>query len=370
MAENEDGQEKSQDPSEKRLRESAEKGQIAQSKEISTAAVLFAGAAALVFASGRTTEAMKAGIDLGFRFDSDITMTREDAMELSFRVMDLVAAAIFIPLLFIFIAAVVSGLAQTRGRLATKALEPKFDKLNFVNGFKQNYLSSQPLAELAKGLAKLLALSFVTWRAISKRMKELPALSTLEPGQLLEVFVDMAWTIVVSAMPLLIVIAAADYAYQYYRNRQQIMMTMQEVKDERKEMEGDPMVRAARRARARQYATGSMLAAVAEADVLITNPTHYAIALRYKKAEAPAPVVVAMGIDHLALKMRQKAREHDIIQVENRPLARALYAQAKVGHMIPDEHYSAVAQVLALVYQRRNKRRAALGLGPAPAPGS
>ena len=369
MAENENGQEKNQDPSEKRLRESAEKGQIAKSQEVGTAAILFAGTASLVFANGMITDSMSAVMELGFRQEGPSTMDIEEAIQLGGQVMRLIGTALFMPLLWVFLAALISGLAQTKGKLATKALEPKFDKLNFVNGFKQNYLSSQPFMELGKGLAKLAALGAVTWSTIAKRLTDLPGLSTLEASQILGVFLEIAWAMIVAAMPLLIVIAVADFAYNYKKNRDEIMMTQQEVKDERKEMEGDPMVRAARRARARQYATGSMLAAVAEADVLVTNPTHYAIALRYRKSEAAAPVIVAMGVDHLALKMRQRARDNDVIQIENRPLARGLYATGKVGQIIPDEYYSAVAQVLAVVYKRQTKRRAAMGLGPGRAPG-
>ncbi len=369
MAENENGQEKTHDPSEKRLKESAEKGQIAQSKEVGTAAILLAGAASLVFANGMISESMSTVMNIGFRVEGPQTMGMEEALLLSGQVMWLIGTALFMPLLWVFLAAFISGLAQTKGRLATKALEPKFDKLNFVNGFKQNYLSSQPFMELGKGLAKLTALGAVTWSAISKRLTELPALATLEASQILGTFIDVAWSMLIAAMPLLIIIAVADFAYNWKKNNDQIMMTMQEVKDERKEMEGDPMVRAARRARARQYATGSMIAAVAEADVLITNPTHYAIALRYRKSEAAAPVIIAMGVDHLALKMRQRAKDNDVIQIENRPLARGLYAAGKVGQIIPDEYYSTVAQVLAVVYKRQTKRRAAMGLGPGRAPG-
>jgi len=369
VAENENGQEKNHDPSEKRLRESAEKGQIAQSKEVGTAAILLAGAGALVFANGMMAESMAAVMELGFRVDGPQTMTMEEALQLGGQVMWLIGTALFMPLLWVSLAALISGLAQTKGKLATKALEPKFDKLNFVNGFKQNYLSSQPFMEFGKGVAKLTALGAVTWSAIASRLTELPALSTLEASQLLGTFIDVAWSMLVAAMPLLIIIAVADFAYNWKKNRDEIMMTMQEVKDERKEMEGDPMVRAARRARARQYATGSMIAAVAEADVLITNPTHYAIALRYRKSEAAAPIIVAMGVDHLALKMRQRARDNDVIQIENRQLARGLYAAGKVGQIIPDEYCSAVAQVLAVVYKRQTKRREAMGLGPGRAPG-
>jgi flagellar biosynthetic protein FlhB len=369
MAENQDGQEKVHEPSEKRKKEAADEGRIAQSKEVGSAMILLAGASALVFANGPLTSAFRSASLDSFTIQAHPRMEIEDATQLAGQVMVWVATAIWVPLLFLFVAALVSGILQTGFALSPKALEPKFERVNPFTNFKQNYLSSMPLVELVKGLVKLVALGFVTWMAVRPRLSELPSMASLEPEQQLVVFVQLGWRIIIFALPLLIVIAALDYTYQWYRNNQELMMTEREVKDERKEMEGDPIVRAAQRARQRHYAMGNMLARIRDADVLITNPTHYAVALRYRKSEAPAPTIIAMGVDHMALLMRKEGLKHDIIRIENRKLARALYVKGKVNQIIPDEFFGAVAQVLAVVYSKRTQRRQNIGLPPGPPPG-
>jgi flagellar biosynthetic protein FlhB len=147
-----------------------------------------------------------------------------------------------------------------------------------------------------------------------------------------------------------------DLVYQRWQLSQRMMMSVQEVRDEHRESEGDPQIKAKRKQRQRQLATRQSLAKVALADVVVTNPTHYAIALRYRRQENAAPVVVARGLDHLALQIRQEAMRNDVMVIENRPLARALYAKAKVGAAIPAEFYPAVAEVLAVVYRRRRRK--------------
>ena len=197
--------------------------------------------------------------------------------------------------------------------------------------------------------------------AVATRMDMLPSIATLSAVQLLRIMVDLGMTVVMYAIPLLLILAIADYSYQYWRTREDQKMTLKEVKDERKDQDGDPIVKAARRARAREYAMGNLLARVREADVIVTNPTHYAVALKYDKAVAPAPIILAMGVDHMALKIRQEAMRFDVPRVENRSLARALYATGKLHKIIPDELYGPVAQVLATVYKRRMQRRIRMG---------
>ena len=369
MAENENGQDKTHEPSQKKLNEAAKEGNTPKSKELSSFAVIASGTAALVFMNGHLAASFRQVCSMSFEVPEDIRMTVDDAQVLTVDMLNLISTACIVPLGSVFMATVVVGLIQTQGKMATKGLEWKADKLNVVAGFKKMYLSSMPIMELVKGVGKLVALSAVMWAAINSRLSGLPSMATFETAQLLSEIVDLAYVLVVYSMPLLMIIAAGDFAYQLWKTTEDLKMTNQEVRDERKETEGDPMVRAARRARYRQYAMGNMLARIRDADVLITNPTHYAVALRYNKGEAPAPVILAMGIDHVALKMRHEARQHDVMQIENRPLARALYATGKLGQLIPDELYGAVAQVLSLVYRRRMKRRVRMGLPPRP-PGS
>jgi len=168
---------------------------------------------------------------------------------------------------------------------------------------------------------------------------------------------DMAMLVLSRALPVAVILAVLDYSYQWYQNHEQMMMTLQEVKEEHKANEGDPKMKQARRNRARQIAMAQMAQSTARADVVITNPTHFAVALRYRKDEAPAPVVVARGMDAVAQKIKLEARRRDIPTIENRPLARALYASAKVGQMIPESLYGAVARVLAVLWKRRKRRK-------------
>ncbi len=175
---------------------------------------------------------------------------------------------------------------------------------------------------------------------------------------LLTVLRQLAWLVLLRAVPVAAVIAVMDYSYQAWRLKEKMMMSREDIKQDQKNAEGDPHLKAARRRRQMEISRGvKAIAAVAEADVIIVNPTHYTIALRYRREEAPAPVVLAKGLDHLALKMQAEARRHDIPRVENRLLARALYAQAKEGQMIPEDLYSAVAEILAIIYRKRAARQ-------------
>jgi flagellar biosynthetic protein FlhB len=369
MAENENGQDKTHEPSQKKLDEAAKEGNIPKSQELASFAVIASGTAALVFMNEPLAASFRQVCSMSFDIPKNIRLNVDDAQILTADMLNLIATACIVPLITVFIATVIVGLIQTQGKLATKGLEWKADKLDIVSGFKKMYLSSMPLMELVKGVGKLVALSAVMWVAINSRLRGLPAMATFTTAQLLSEMMDLAFVLVLYSLPLLMVIAAGDFAYQWWKTNEENKMTNQEVRDERKEMEGDPIVRAARRARYRQYAMGNMLARIRDADVLITNPTHYAVALRYNREEAPAPVILAMGVDHVALKMRVEARQHDVMQIENRPLARALYVTGKLGQLIPDELYGAVAQVLSLVYKRRMRRRVRMGLPPRP-PGS
>jgi flagellar biosynthetic protein FlhB len=187
----------------------------------------------------------------------------------------------------------------------------------------------------------------------------LPLLVYGSVGGVLSAQKQLAMLIISRVIGFALIVAVFDFVYQWYQLEQKMMMSPQEMKDEHKESEGDPLLRAKRRQRQREIAFAQNLRDVQTADVIVTNPTHYAIALRYRKGEAPAPRVVCKGLDHLAERMKAEARRHDIPQVENRLVARALYAQCKVGEMIPEKLYAAVAQVLALIYRRRNARRTA-----------
>jgi flagellar biosynthetic protein FlhB len=261
-----------------------------------------------------------------------------------------------LPLGIIWFISLLGGLAQGQAVIPKEPLKIKWETLDIASAFQQKFLSTQPWMELGKGLGKLFVLGLLTWLAIRERLPALPALAATTPEEVFTTMGDYTLVLLTRALPVAIVIAAADYAYQWWRLSERMMMTTQELKDEYKESEGDPHMKAARKARARQIAMAQTLRNVQKADLVLTNPTHFAVAIRYDTREAPAPVVVAKGIDHLALRIRAEAARHDIPCIENRPLARALYAQAEENQMIPEDYYGPVAKVLAKVLKRKRKR--------------
>jgi len=355
-------QEKTHEPTERRRKQAADEGQLAKSREISSAALLLTGGLVLAYASKPMTDAIQGIAMRSFVIERMDGFDIGAARILSLDILRTVVAALWVPLGALFIAAILAGLSQSRGQMATKALEPKPERVDPIAGFKNKFMSWTPLVELAKGVGKLVALGWVTWLSVRSLLDDLPTLATLSADQMLQRMVDLGFQILIAAMPLVLVIAIGDYAYQLWKTTEDLKMSTQELKEERKQTDGNPQLKAARRQRARQIAMGIGIQRVKEADVVVTNPTHYAIALKYDKELAPAPIILAMGVDHMAMKIRAEAARHDVPQIENRPLARGLYAQGKVGGMVPEELYAAVAQVIAVVYRRRAARRRARGV--------
>lgn len=351
-------EEKNLEPSEQRKQQFREEGKIPRSQEIMGAVGLLVGFGSLLLFSGVMAS------ELG-SLAADYWMWTEVSAQETFsgteaarKVMVTLLAVLAGPLGAMWLGALIVGVAQSRFIIPKEPLKFDLNRLNVIENFKQKFLSSQPLVELAKGLVKIFALGGVVWMAARSRVAALPALTYLSPDGIPGEMRDVALMVLIRCMPIAIVIAIADYAYQAWKLHEEMKMSRQDMKEEQKRSEGDPHFKAARRQRQIEIARRSAaVKAVPQADVIITNPTHFSIAVRYRESEAPAPVVIARGVDHLALKMQAVARRHDIPRVENRPLARALYAQCKEGQMIPEELYGAVAEVLAIIYRRRGRRR-------------
>ena len=352
-----DGAEKKHDPGEQKWNEAAGRGQIPKSADFSAAAVLFAGAGIMAFGSAPTTDAIRRIAVQSFAADAS-PLTMASAVELSHQILSSVGTALALPLGAVLLAAVIANVAQTRFRMAPEALEIKWDRLDAMAGFKNAYMSWTPLVELTKGLLKMFALGGVGWYALSERVDELPALAMVPTTEFMEMLGQLAWTFVLCSTPIILLIAGGDYAYSWYQLNEQLMRTDQEVKDDSKQMDGDPRMKQNRRAFARTLLVGGGLTMVREADVVITNPTHYAIALRYRRDQDAAPTVIAKGVDHMAAQIRAEALRAGIPRIEDRPLARALYAKVQLGGAIPEDLFTAVARVLAIIYRRRNRMRA------------
>jgi len=359
MAEDESAQDKSLEPSAKRRQDFRKRGEIAKSQEVSSALVITAGVAILLLSLDRALRGFSAVFTGCFSLVAASDVGGFDYEELLGVIVPHLGNILLVPLCSLWALTLVMGLIQSQGVIPEEPIKIDWNRLDPFANSKKLYFSSQPLMEGAKGVAKLVILLWLCAYALKPFLADLPHLVYGSAGGVLAAQKDLAMAIISRVIPFALIIALFDFVYQWYQLEQKMMMSPQEMKDEHKESEGDPHFRAQRRQRQREIAFSQNLRDVATADVIVTNPTHFAVALRYRKSEAPAPIVICKGVDHLAERIKAEARRHDVPQVENRLVARALYAQCKVGDMIPEELYAAVAQVLALVFRRRKARQMA-----------
>ncbi|OGS90149.1 MAG: flagellar biosynthesis protein FlhB [Gallionellales bacterium GWA2_59_43] len=351
MAEDSD-LEKTEQPSQRRIDQAREQGQVARSRELSTFAVLLAGGGVLWFMGASLTQSMvqllRDGLvlDREMVFDSALMMPRlyELAMDA------LIAFAPF--LLVVMIAAAFSPLLLNGWLFSVEALQPKFSKLNPIAGLGRMF-SRTALVELVKALAKAALVGGVAAWVIWSNRDAVMALGLQSAAAAIPAtghLIGSGFMIIVGAMLLIVLI---DVPFQLWDHNKKLMMTKEEVRQEAKETEGDPMVKGRIRQLQREAARRRMMSAIPTADVVVTNPTHYSVALKYSEEGARAPVVVAKGSHLVALRIREIAKEHHVPILEAPPLARALHKHTDLGDTIPEALYSAVAEVLAYVYQLR-----------------
>jgi len=354
MAEQE-GQEKTEVPTEKKRRESREEGQVAFSKELSSAALLAGIVLTLVATSPIILDAMRQLMSQIFR---DLAQSEELSIDsiftLSGEILSIILPA-FAPFaaVIIFIG-IFASVLQVGVLITFKAIAPKFNKISPLTGLKRLF-SSQSLADFLKSMAKLIIVGFVGYLTYIDKITELNGLSVSTPESILiynfTVVAEVAGKIVLA----LVAIAIFDYFYQRWHHEQQLMMTKQEVKDETKQTEGDPQLKARIRQIQREMSNARMMQEVPKADAVIVNPTHFSVAILYDRDVMSAPEVIAKGADHLALRMRTVARENNVPILERPELARDLYANVEIGDDIPERFYKAIAEILAFVYRLRKR---------------
>ncbi|EPK1115048.1 flagellar biosynthesis protein FlhB [Pseudomonas aeruginosa] len=364
MAESESGQDKTEEPTEKRRREAREKGQLPRSRELNTLAILMAGAGGLLIYGADLAGALLRLMRSNFELSRETAMNTESMLQLLGASAYLAAQGLWPILLMLLVAAIVGPIALGGWLFSMDALQPKFSRLNPLSGLKRMF-SAKSLLELSKALIKFLVVLAVALLVLSADRDALLALAhqPLEQAILHSVRV-VGWSAFWMACSLLL-IAAVDVPYQIWDNRQKLLMTKQEVRDEYKDSEGKPEVKSKIRQMQREMAQRRMMAAVPEADVVITNPTHFAVALKYDPAGGGAPLLLAKGNDFLALKIREVAQEHKVMVMESPALARAVYYSTELDQEIPAGLYLAVAQVLAYVY-RLKQYQAGKGKRPSP----
>ena len=345
--------EKTEEPTPKKRADARKKGTVAKSQELNTAFILLIGFLIVrilwEYIYGNIAEYT---IYL-YSHLSQSTST-EGISELFIGIMILLAKTV-LPIMFaILIIGLAINVFQVGLMISTERLEPKLDNLNPINGFGRIF-SKRSLVELIKSIFKIVVIGFFLYLYLKDQIPLLPQFIFFDLAHSLATAADIIFTMAFQVVAVIMVMAAADYAYQCWQTTQDLKMSKQEVKDEYKQMEGDPQIKGKIKQKQRQMAMQRMMQEVPKADVIVTNPTHLAVALSYKKGMI-APTVVAKGQDLVAERIKQIAREHRILIVENKPVARALYEAVEVGDMVPAELYQAVAEILAYVYRIKHRR--------------
>ena len=349
MAENEQLGEKTEQPTPRKLEEALKKGQIARSTEMQTAAVLLGGLAALTFAGHEMWQLLVASTVVTLSHLHDTVLTGNSLQGYGVSGALILLRCVGPVLVATLLAGVLTAAIQNRFNTTPEALEANWERLNPVEGFKRIFSIRSAVPALTS-VVKMAVIVTLTYKGVKDILTDPIFATSVSVGRIGQFLATTGLAIFLRVSIALLVIAAADYAYQWWRTQRDLMMTKDEVKEEAKNTEGNSQIKAARRRR-RAVRKAKQLADVANADVVVTNPTHIAVALRYDRKTMSAPTVVAKGIRLNALQIREVARQHQVPLVENKPLARMLFKHAKVGGEIPAELFAAVAEVLAWVYR-------------------
>ncbi|MFA6431063.1 MAG: flagellar biosynthesis protein FlhB [Candidatus Margulisiibacteriota bacterium] len=363
-----EGGDKSEEPTPHRLREAREKGQIAKSKEVTTAVLLLFTYAMFRYLGeyiwsnlADTTQILFQLIPQAKEFDIAFAGY---ILLIALRGMAFVLLPIFIS---IFIVSFITESMQTGFVFAADPLSPKGERINPIEGFKRMF-SMQGLVELVKSMLKIFIVFYIAWYAVKDELPKIVGLIESEPWDGLLIGGNIVYTIAMRVGIFYIIIAILDYFYKRWEYMRNLKMTKQEIKEEYKRLEGDPMVKQRMRDLQRQVAQQRMMAAVPQADVVVTNPTHIAVALKYDQKKGKAPILLAKGERKIAEEIKRIAEAHEITIIENVVLARSIYKTTRVNKEVPSELYQAIAEVLAYVYKikqdRASRKKASIALSP------
>ena len=346
-------QEKTEQATQKRLEETREKGQVAKSREIPSVAILLAGLVYFWFGAPgiirNITAMMKKTFSAVGTQVVDINTIQSIMVSFLYDLFVIMAPL----LLVVTMASLLSSLLQTGFLFSSEAIMPKFSKIDPMKGFKRMF-SLQSVMELVKNILKMITIGLVAWLTIKGEVANISPLMNKDIYSIMAYVGKVSFRIIVSTCWVLVVLALMDFIYQKWEHAKSIRMTKQEIKEENKQLEGDPLIKGRIRRLQREVARKRMMAAVPKADVVITNPTHFAVALRYDQEAMNAPVVVAKGADHIAAKIKEIAKKHHVPIIENKPVARLLFTLTDIDEAIPEKLYRVVAEILAQVYRMKN----------------
>jgi len=355
MAEGQDESEKTEEPTQRRLDDARKKGDVPKSQEVPGWFVLASGLVVIGLMAPSAARSLSSDLSLILANAHTISLEpaalRTQSMALGWRVI----AAIGLAFAVIASAGLAGHLLQTGLMFTTEKMQPKLSKLNPIDGVKRMF-GPQGVANFLKGVGKMAVVSAAVFVVIWPKREELATMPLVDLSVLLGIIRNNILLVLVAALVAYAFIAAADFIFQRQSFMKRNRMSRREIKDELKQSEGDPMVRAKLRQIRQERAQRRMMAAVPDATVVIMNPTHFAVALKYEQGETPAPLCVAKGVDQVALNIRELAEEHNVPIVEDPPLARALFASVDIDETIPAEHFQAVAKVIGYVLTLTGKR--------------
>jgi flagellar biosynthesis protein FlhB len=347
--------EKSEEPTQKRLDEALQRGDVVKSQEVNTWFVLGAATLILLSFSGSMSSGLT-NLLRGFLGQAhNIPMDGRGLVIITQNLGIATIAAVAIPFLILMLAAIAGNMVQHQLVWSGESLKPKLSKISPGAGFKRLF-SKIALANFVKGLIKLALVGTVMGVILWPKRTQIDGLVTMDPAVILELTRTISLDVLGAVVAVLAIVAAADYLFQYRQWHEKLKMSLQEMKEEFKQTEGDPAIKAKIRQLRVARMKKRMMADVPKASVIITNPTHYAVALKYDRG-MDAPICVAKGLDNIALKIREVGTAHDIPIVENPPLARALYATVEIDQDVPPEHYKAVAEVIGYVMRLNGSMR-------------
>ncbi len=351
-------QEKTEQPTPKRREEARNKGQVAKSQEVTSVVILLACLGLFYFAAASMMESMSRMMRWYFTEAGCFRMTVDGTRLLFVDALRRVGLLLLPLLLTVFLAGLLANLMQVGFLFSPESIRPKLSKISPIRGFKQK-VSLRSLVELAKSMFKIVIVAFVVYFTVMAELENIIPAGWLGSWGILDYTGSVAFKIIFRTCWALVILAALDYAYQRWEYEKNLRMSPKEVKDELKNTEGDPLIKARIKQLQREAARQRMMASVEKADVVVTNPTRIAVALRYDPGNMSAPMVTAKGKGFVAGKIRETARKNGIPIVENKLLAQLLNTMVKVNETIPSELYRAVAEVLAYVYRRGTERAGA-----------
>ena len=350
------GGEKTEEPTAKKRADARKKGQVGRSQELNTAFVLLVGFFTLKLLWDSIYLSIASYTTYVFT-NLNQSVDTENIIHIFIGIIVVLAKTAFPVMFAIMLIGLAINFFQVGLNFNTESIEFKLDKLNPINGFGRIF-SKRSLVELAKSFFKILVIGFFLYRFIHEQILAMPQFMFFDLTTSLALVAEIIFQMAFIVIGVIMIMALMDYGYQKWQTTQDLKMTKQEVKDEMKQSEGDPQIKGKIRQKQRQMAMARMMKEVPKADVIVTHPTHYAIALSYQQGMS-APLVVAKGQDLVAQRIKEIAREARVPIIENKPLARAIYAAVQIGDAIPQELYQAVAEVLAYVYRLKHARRGA-----------